>query len=168
MNLQQVRDKLIWATLEASTRFLAMQTPHKASCRDFTTLQEFKDGEVDVKDIAKKFPNGLQCLRIIVGSKQRTWAAISEIAVFTNHDQGASDVENDLDRVENKQKLSKLNPEINIRNSIKSDQTTNSEVKIIEIKDNKKTPKKKMTLEKLIREQEVNRLKMKIKSNKIK
>ena len=151
-----------------------MQTPHKASCRDFASVQHFKDGELDAKNVATKYPDGLQCIRIVIGPKQRTWAAISEIAVFTTQDQGASEMRKDSKSDNNKEIIGKLDDEsvfdkiINRKNSLtlsKSskkdilDLTTKSEVKITEIKDNSKNNKKKLSLEKLLKEEEKNKLK---------
>lgn len=37
---------------------------------------------MDVKELDHRFQEGIQCVRVVIGSKQRTWVSISEIAIF--------------------------------------------------------------------------------------
>ncbi|KAF2366522.1 Glycosyl transferase family 54 [Trinorchestia longiramus] len=86
---KKTRDKLLFGQLQVSPSFTRMQSPKRASCSDFVAVKEFQNGEVDAKDLNEHFIKGIQCVRIVVGSKQRTWISISEIAVFTT-DEGQS------------------------------------------------------------------------------
>ena len=83
----QVRDRLLNGTLEASSTFLKMDTPKRASCKGFTHVRDFKNGEVDANHLKATFPNGIQCIRVAIGPRQRSWVAITEVAVFTEDDQ---------------------------------------------------------------------------------
>lgn len=60
-------------------------SPKRAVCKDFVAIMEFKNGEVDANDLDEQFAAGIQCVRVVIGSKQRTWISISEIAIFTTH-----------------------------------------------------------------------------------
>lgn len=78
-----MRDKLQFGQLQVSSRFEKMVSPNRAKCVNFVAIEEFKDGEVDAKDLHERFAeDGIQCIRIVIGIRQRTWISISEIAVF--------------------------------------------------------------------------------------
>lgn len=83
----QVRDRLLNGSLEASPTFLKMETPKRASCKGFTHVKDFKNGEVDADRLRTLFPQGIQCIRVAIGPRQRSWVAITEVAVFTEDDQ---------------------------------------------------------------------------------
>lgn len=87
--LLQIRDKLLYGSLEISQKFLKMENPKKASCKSFSPVQEFKNGELDMKHLRQLYPQGIQCLRISIGAKQKSWVAITEVAVFTDEDSAA-------------------------------------------------------------------------------
>ncbi|XP_068200552.1 alpha-1,6-mannosyl-glycoprotein 4-beta-N-acetylglucosaminyltransferase-like isoform X3 [Palaemon carinicauda] len=80
----RIRDRLEYGILEVSSRFLRMLNPTKASCEGFTTIQRFKKGMIDVKHLLHFFPGGIQCVRINVGTKQKSWIIITEISVVTD------------------------------------------------------------------------------------
>lgn len=82
----QIRDKLLYGSLEISQKFLKMENPKKATCKSFSPVQEFKNGELDMKHLRQLYPQGIQCLRITIGAKQKSWVAITEVAVFTEED----------------------------------------------------------------------------------
>lgn len=63
-----------------------MESPKRAACKNFIGVQEFKNGELDVKNLQDVFPSGVQCLRIVIGTKQKSWVAITEVAVFTEEE----------------------------------------------------------------------------------
>ncbi|ROT84185.1 hypothetical protein C7M84_022635 [Penaeus vannamei] len=86
---KKIRDKLLYGSLEISQKFLKMENPKKASCKSFSPVQEFKNGELDMKHLRQLYPQGIQCLRISVGAKQKSWVAITEVAVFTEEDSAA-------------------------------------------------------------------------------
>ncbi|KAK4319557.1 hypothetical protein Pmani_009501 [Petrolisthes manimaculis] len=92
---KKVRDRLMDGSLEASTTFIKMDTPKRATCKNFHVIQNFKNGELDAIGLLSKFPVGIQCLRVLVGAKQKSWVAITEVAVFTEDDDGvpATDLE---------------------------------------------------------------------------
>lgn len=75
-------------SLEVSTAFIKMDTPKRASCKNFQTIQNFKNGELDANGLLSKVPAGIQCVRVLVGAKQKAWVAITEVAVFTEDDDG--------------------------------------------------------------------------------
>lgn len=81
--LLQVRDRLMYGSLHVSPTFLKMESPKRAACMNFKSIQDFKNGELDAKNLQDLFPNGVQCLRIAIGPKQKSWVAITEVAVFT-------------------------------------------------------------------------------------
>lgn len=81
------RDRLLYGSLEVSPSFIKMENPKRALCKSFSNVQDFKNGELDVKDLRVTFPKGIQCLRIAIGTKQKSWVAITEVAVFTEDDQ---------------------------------------------------------------------------------
>ena len=60
-----------------------MVSPNRAECANFLALKEFQEGEVDADHLDRHFGGGIQCIRVVIGSKQRTWVSISEIAIFT-------------------------------------------------------------------------------------
>ena len=80
-----MRDKLLFGQLQVSAEYLQMLSPDRASCRDFVAIKEFQDGEVDARELGQRFPV-IQCIRIVIGAKQRTWISISEFAVFAIQD----------------------------------------------------------------------------------
>ncbi|XP_064116766.1 alpha-1,6-mannosyl-glycoprotein 4-beta-N-acetylglucosaminyltransferase-like isoform X3 [Macrobrachium nipponense] len=80
----KIRDRLDYGILEVSPRFLQMQSPRRASCEGFTTIQMFKKGSVDVRHLRFLFPEGIQCVRINIGTKQKSWIIVREISVFTD------------------------------------------------------------------------------------
>ncbi|XP_050737065.1 alpha-1,6-mannosyl-glycoprotein 4-beta-N-acetylglucosaminyltransferase-like [Eriocheir sinensis] len=84
---KKVRDRLLNGSLEASPTFLKMETPKRASCKGFTHVKDFKNGEVDADRLRTLFPQGIQCIRVAIGPRQRSWVAITEVAVFTEDDQ---------------------------------------------------------------------------------
>ncbi|XP_045124766.1 alpha-1,3-mannosyl-glycoprotein 4-beta-N-acetylglucosaminyltransferase C-like isoform X3 [Portunus trituberculatus] len=84
---KKVRDRLLNGSLEASPTFVKMETPKKALCKSFTHIQNFKNGEVDAEHLRTTFPQGIQCIRVAIGPRQRSWVAITEVAVFTEDDQ---------------------------------------------------------------------------------
>ncbi|XP_063890035.1 alpha-1,6-mannosyl-glycoprotein 4-beta-N-acetylglucosaminyltransferase-like isoform X1 [Scylla paramamosain] len=84
---KKVRDRLLNGSLEASATFLKMETPKRAACKSFTHIQDFKNGEVDAEHLRTAFPQGIQCIRVAIGPRQRSWVAITEVAVFTEDDQ---------------------------------------------------------------------------------
>ncbi|XP_037783069.1 alpha-1,3-mannosyl-glycoprotein 4-beta-N-acetylglucosaminyltransferase C-like isoform X1 [Penaeus monodon] len=86
---KKIRDKLLYGSLEISQKFLKMENPKKASCKSFSPVQEFKNGELDMKHLRQLYPQGIQCLRISIGAKQKSWVAITEVAVFTDEDSAA-------------------------------------------------------------------------------
>ncbi|KAG0722043.1 Alpha-1,3-mannosyl-glycoprotein 4-beta-N-acetylglucosaminyltransferase C [Chionoecetes opilio] len=61
--------------------------PKRASCQTFTHVQDFRNGEVDADHLKAAFPRGIQCIRVAIGPRQRSWVAITEVAVFTEDDQ---------------------------------------------------------------------------------
>ncbi|XP_042891137.1 alpha-1,6-mannosyl-glycoprotein 4-beta-N-acetylglucosaminyltransferase-like isoform X3 [Penaeus japonicus] len=83
---KKIRDKLLYGSLEISQKFLKMENPKKATCKSFSPVQEFKNGELDMKHLRQLYPQGIQCLRITIGAKQKSWVAITEVAVFTEED----------------------------------------------------------------------------------
>ncbi|XP_066938596.1 alpha-1,6-mannosyl-glycoprotein 4-beta-N-acetylglucosaminyltransferase-like isoform X3 [Macrobrachium rosenbergii] len=83
---KKIRDRLLFGSLEVSPKFLKMENPKKASCKGFTSVQDFKNGEMDMKHLRQLFPMGIQCIRISIGPKQKSWIAITEVAVFTEDD----------------------------------------------------------------------------------
>lgn len=80
----KIRDRLNYGILEVSPRFLQMQSPRRASCEGFTTIQMFKKGSIDVRHLRFLFPEGIQCVRINIGTKQKSWIIIKEISVFAD------------------------------------------------------------------------------------
>ena len=64
-----------------------METPKKAACKSFKHIEDFKNGEVDAEHLRATFPHGIQCIRVAIGPRQRSWVAITEVAVFTEDDQ---------------------------------------------------------------------------------
>ncbi|KAK7068461.1 hypothetical protein SK128_008066, partial [Halocaridina rubra] len=83
---KKIRDRLLYGSLEVSQAFIKMENPKKATCKDFTSVQDFKNGELDTKHLRQLFPRGIQCIRITIGPKQKSWIAITEVAVFTEDD----------------------------------------------------------------------------------
>ncbi|XP_076054363.1 alpha-1,6-mannosyl-glycoprotein 4-beta-N-acetylglucosaminyltransferase-like [Oratosquilla oratoria] len=94
---RKIRDTMVSGRLEVSPLYVTMETPRQASCANFTSLEDFKDGVVDAKHIDAKFPDGVQCIRIVVGPKQKTWVAITEVAVFAKEDIAEEGEATDLD-----------------------------------------------------------------------
>ncbi|XP_071520083.1 alpha-1,3-mannosyl-glycoprotein 4-beta-N-acetylglucosaminyltransferase C-like isoform X2 [Panulirus ornatus] len=84
---KKMRDRLLYGSLEVSSTFVKMETPKRALCKNFSPVQDFKNGELDIKNLRKVIPKGIQCLRISIGAKQKSWVAITEVAVFTEDDQ---------------------------------------------------------------------------------
>ncbi|XP_069192322.1 alpha-1,6-mannosyl-glycoprotein 4-beta-N-acetylglucosaminyltransferase isoform X2 [Procambarus clarkii] len=83
---KKTRDRLLYGSLEVSSTFVKMENPKRALCKGFSSVQDFKNGELDVRNLRKTFPKGIQCLRIAIGTKQKSWVAITEVAVFTEED----------------------------------------------------------------------------------
>ncbi|XP_018007949.1 uncharacterized protein LOC108665683 [Hyalella azteca] len=119
---KKTRDRLLFGQLQVSPLFERMLSPNRAQCKNFVAIQEFSNGEVDVKDINERFERGIQCIRVVIGSKQRTWISISEIAVFTENPENTNTVSDPVKRDENN--LIKSVPSV----SISSASTTSSKI----------------------------------------
>ncbi|KAG7167111.1 Alpha-1-3-mannosyl-glycoprotein 4-beta-N-acetylglucosaminyltransferase C-like [Homarus americanus] len=83
---KKIRDRLLYGSLEVSSTFVKMETPKRALCKSFSSVGEFKNGELDVRSLRETHHKGIQCLRIAIGMKQKSWVAITEVAVFTEDD----------------------------------------------------------------------------------
>ena len=77
------RDKLLFGHIEISSKFVRMESLNKAHCADFQFLKMFSKGTFDFVGLQEIFPSGIQCIRIVIDPNQKTWVAISEIAIFT-------------------------------------------------------------------------------------
>lgn len=76
-----------------------METPKKASCANFEFLREFKNGDLDYRGFPEIFPEGIQCIRIVIDPPQKTWVAISEIAVFTMDEENLDILQQEAEKV---------------------------------------------------------------------
>lgn len=79
---EHVTDKIESAVLEASLSLVEIKD-NSAVCTNDITLGEFKNGTIEVSEIAKKMgPFKIYCLRITLTKDQFWWIIIKEIAVF--------------------------------------------------------------------------------------
>jgi len=89
-NKKTFKDIIADGKLEASGSFQKVASNNSAICDNFTSIAEFKNGDVDVwREQRTDHPysdklNAVQCLRIKIGSKQRNWIVIREIEVFAS------------------------------------------------------------------------------------
>ncbi|CAG7723590.1 unnamed protein product [Allacma fusca] len=75
---QKVKDPIKDGVVEVGSKFNKVSSNNVVYCDNFITLGKFKDGSVDYnKNIAN-----VQCIRVRVGSAQKSWVIIREIQVF--------------------------------------------------------------------------------------
>lgn len=88
-----MRDKLSYGHIEISSEFLGMESVKKANCKNFKNLTKFNKGEVDFTEFIGFSSNEIQCVRIVIDAQQKSWVAITEIAIFTHNQSTTASLE---------------------------------------------------------------------------
>jgi hypothetical protein len=93
-NKKTFKDIIADGRVETSPSFQKVAPNNSAVCDNFTSIAEFKAGDVDVwrekgsgngaEHLFSEKLEAVQCLRIKIGTNQRSWIVIREIEVFSS------------------------------------------------------------------------------------
>lgn len=88
-NQKSMKDTVSDGKLQVSPLFVKVAPNNSAICDNFATIGEFHSGDVEVwrdsggsgRNSSEKL-SSVQCLRLRIGSGQRSWIILREIQIF--------------------------------------------------------------------------------------